>query len=240
MCPDNRQHRGAHPADSELFAIRNLPAIREATSELSWLLSRGYAMKSSAKLVGDRHGLTDRQRLAISRAACSDQQRDRRHKGRLGLEAARGESLMIDGFNLIITLEAALGGGVLFVCRDGCLRDLSSVHGSYRSVVETEGAIGLIGEFLRGADLGPARWLLDKPVSNSGRLAGRIGEMATERAWPWSVDVVTNPDRVILCSDGVAVTSDSVILDGVARWVNLASHIVTGRLPHAWVVDLSS
>jgi hypothetical protein len=238
MSPDNRQHRGAHPGDRELFDGANLPSLREATSELSWLLSRGYAMKSSVKLVGDRHGLTDRQRLAISRASCSDQQRDHRNKNRLTLEAARDESLMIDGFNLIITLEAALGGGMLLICRDGCLRDLSSVHGSYRSVMETESAIGLIGEFLQSANLGAAQWLLDKPVSNSGRLAQRIGETAAARAWPWSVEVVANPDRVILHSDKIAITSDSIILDGVSRWVNLASHLVADRLPHAWIIDL--
>lgn len=239
MSPDNRQHRGSHPADRELFDTVRLPALREAASELSWLLSRGYAIKSSVKLVGDRHGLTGRQRLAISRAACSDEQKDRREKSRIAYDDARGETLLIDGFNLIITVEAALGGGVLMVCRDGCLRDLSSVHGSYRSVAETEAAIGMVGESLRTADIESAEWLLDKPVSNSGRLRQSICDIASARGWPWSVEVVGNPDRAIICSDRVAVTSDSVILDGVSRWMNLASNIVSELLPRAWVIDLS-
>jgi hypothetical protein len=240
MSPDNRQHRGAHPADRELFDSGRLQTLREATSELSWLLGRRYAIKSSLKLVGDRHGLTDRQRLAVSRAACSDEQKERREKSRLPIEAARRESLLIDGFNLIITVEAALGGGVLMICRDGCVRDLSSVHGSYRSVAETETAIGLIGGLLQTANPESAKWLLDKPVSNSGRLARSIGEIASGRGWPWSVEVVANPDRLILRSDRVAVTSDSIILDGVSRWINLASHVVRELLPQAWVIDLNS
>jgi hypothetical protein len=239
MSPDNRQHRGSHPADRELFDAGGLPTLREATSELSWLLSRGYAIKSSVKLVGDRHSLTDRQRLAISRAACSDEQRERREKARIAYGASRAESLLIDGFNLIITVEAALGGGVLIICRDGCLRDLSSVHGSYRSVAETEAAIGLVGESLRTADIESAKWLLDKPVSNSGRLRQSICDIASARGWPWSVEVIGNPDRAIICSDRIAVTSDSIILDGVSRWMNLASHIVSESLPRAWVIDLS-
>ncbi|HVG21505.1 MAG TPA: DUF434 domain-containing protein [Blastocatellia bacterium] len=239
MSPDGRQHRGPHPADAELFEGGRLPTLREATSELSWLLSRGYAMKSSLKIVGDRHGLTDRQRLAISRAACSDEQKERRENARLAFESARGDALIIDGFNLIITIEAALGGGVLMVCRDGCMRDLSSVHGSYRSVQETEAAICLAGELLQGANVESAKWLLDKPVSNSGRLARRIGEIASARRWPWAVEVVANPDRAIIGSDSIAVTSDSIILDGVSRWINLASHLVSGRLPQAWEIDLS-
>jgi hypothetical protein len=191
------------------------------------------------KLVGDRHSLTDRQRLAVARAACSNEQKDKRAAARVSLEAARGDQLLIDGFNTIITLEAALSGGVLIACRDGCLRDLASVHGSYRSVSETERAIALIGEALAESHAGQAIWLLDKPVSNSGRLAGRIKDMADERAWDWRVEVVANPDSVIVSSARTAVTSDSVILDRALRWVNLGSRVVGERLPEAWVVDLS-
>src|SRR5437879_4448811 len=145
---DTRKHRGAHPADRKLFAEILLLALRTAVGDLSWLLTRGYTMKAALKLVGDRHALTDRQRLAISRAACSEQSKERRAAMNLPAEAVAGEELIIDGFNLIITMEAALSGGVLIHCRDGCIRDLSSVHGSYRSVNETNQAISLIGAAL--------------------------------------------------------------------------------------------
>src|SRR5215216_3745694 len=102
MSPDSRQHRGAHPRDRELFDAGRLAILRQATSDLSWLLSRGYALKSSLKLAGDRHNLTDRQRLAISRAACSDEQKERRKKTCLAFESLRNQRLMIDGFNLVI------------------------------------------------------------------------------------------------------------------------------------------
>ena len=65
MSPDTRQHRGAHPADKQLFSDRYLPELRDSTADLSWLLSRGYSLKSSAKLVGDRHNLKERQRLLL-------------------------------------------------------------------------------------------------------------------------------------------------------------------------------
>lgn len=141
MSPDKRQHRGAHPADKDLFGARHLASLRRATTELSWLLGRGYAPLASLKLVGDRYGLTARQRLAVSRAACSDEQRERRQARCLPVAEAAGESLIVDGFNLIITVEAAMSRGLLIRGRDLCIRDLSSVHGSYRAVEETERAI---------------------------------------------------------------------------------------------------
>jgi len=235
---EDRRHRGAHPKDRRLFDAALLPALRGAVADLSWLLSRGYPAAASLKLVGDHFGLKERQRLAVARAACSDRQRESRERIRLPLESVRGEDLLIDGFNIIVTTEAALSGGVLIRCRDGCFRDMSSVHGSYRSVAETDEAIRLIGEILFGAEPASALWLLDQPVSNSGRLAQRIREMAAEHNWPWSVEVVMNPDKVLRPSDQIVVTADSNILDGVKGWINLGEMLVTQRLPEAWIVDL--
>src|SRR5947207_15279079 len=101
-------------------------------------------MKAAVKLVGDRHELTERQRLAVARAACSDASRTTRLSSLVAIEAAVGEELVIDGFNLIISIEAALGSGVLLWCRGDCIRDLSSVHGSYRAVGGTNATMGRV------------------------------------------------------------------------------------------------
>jgi hypothetical protein len=238
MNGEKSKHRGAHPADRKLFAPAQLPDLRRAVSDLSWLFSRGYTANASIKLVGDRYALKERQRLAVSRAACSDRQEEERRQKCLPFDAIKGKSLLIDGFNLIITVEAALSGGVLICCRDRCIRDLSSVHGSYRSVVETEEAIHLIGETLMTAEPAAATWLLDQPISNSGRLAQWIREVAATRRWTWEVGVTMNPDKVMRASDQIAVTSDSNILDGAANWVNLNSLLIRKHLPQAWIIDL--
>jgi hypothetical protein len=239
VSPDRRRHRGAHPEDARLFDETRLAALRVATRELSWLLSRGYQPKSSLKLVGDRYNLRERQRLAVARAACPDESRARRRESCVEAETVKGASLVVDGFNLVITLEAALSGGVLVRGRDGCVRDLSSVHGSYRAVEETERAVLLAGEVL--ASLAPASvlWLFDSPVSNSGRLAARVRDLAAARGWPWEVEVDFNPDRRIVNSDRVAVTSDSNVLDGVTRWLNLGRIVVERHVPDSWLIDLS-
>ena len=240
MSPDTRRHRGAHPADQELFGQDQLEKLRRAVAELCWLLSRGYNMTSALKLVGDRHGLRERQRLAVSRAACSDEDRKRRRDHCIAVEQLRNQEVIVDGFNLIITVEAALSRGPLFVGVDECIRDLSSVHGSYRSVEETDRAILLIGETLRRLAPLSVHWLLDRPVSNSGRLAAKITDLGARNGWPWDVQVVFNPDSAIIASPAVAITSDSSILDRVARWSDLKSHLLAHEIPNAWMLDLRS
>jgi hypothetical protein len=238
--PDTRSHRGPDPRDHEAFRTEAWPALRGAVADLSWLLGRGYAWKSSLKLVGDRWALTERQRLAVARGSCSDAALARRLAHQVPAGAVRDESLEIDGFNLLTTVEAALGGAVVLRGRDGCDRDLAGVHGTYRRVGETLPAIDLLGGLLE--ELGVARvcWLLDSPVSNSGRLRGLLLEAAKTHAWDWHVDLVPNPDPLLTRSQAVVVTADSVILDGCARWLNLARLAIESRIPQARVVSLDT
>ena len=239
MSPDIRKHRGAHPEDRKLFAAEQVPILRTAVGELSWLLTRDYSLKGALKLVGDRYSLTDRQRLAAARAACSDQSKERRAAALVNAEDLAGQALIVDGFNLIITVEAALSGGLLMLCRDGCVRDLSSVHGSYRAVNETETAIQLIGEALEILQPKSVELVLDSPISNSGRLAQRIHDLANERGWNWNVETVFNPDAVISRSRRVVISADSHVLDGAERWINFNRYLIGERLADSWLIDLS-
>jgi hypothetical protein len=236
--PDTREHRGPHPSDAELFGPGTIPALKAASSDLSLLLTKGYAEKSALKLVGDHFSLTQRQRVAVMRSACSDRQLQGRLSRRLPIETLAGRPIAVDGYNLLITIEAAMSGGLIVRGRDGCFRDLASIHGTYRKVEETVPAIRLIGEFLAQLSVERVLWLLDSPVSNSGRLKKLVQETALTHAWPWEVRLTLNPDVELAACDAVVVSSDSVILDACPRWTNLAAEIVTHRLPSAWTIAI--
>jgi hypothetical protein len=238
MRPADTRHRGPHPADDHLFAPRWVPVLRRAVGELSWLLTRGYPPASTLKLVGDRYALTERQRWAVGRAACPDEQRTQRAATQLLPGSLNGRPVSIDGFNLIIILETALSGGVVLRGRDQALRDLSSIHGTYRAVQETDRAIRLAADALRPLAPGPVRWLLDQPVSNSGRLATRLRELGPTLGLPWTAEVVMNPDRELAETTDLVVTSDSAVLDRAGAWLNLAA-LALAAAPPPWLLDLS-
>jgi hypothetical protein len=238
--PDKRSHRGPHPADEKLFAPETISDLRSALADYSLLLTKGYAEKSSLKLVGDKFSLTQRQRLAIMRSACSDQQLASRSERRVELKDIAGRSIAIDGYNVLITVEAAMSGGLIFKGRDGCFRDLASIHGTYRKVAETIPAVELIGRFLHQIGAGNALWLLDSPVSNSGRLKTLIGELADKNNWNWEIELLFSPDAELIKTDQIVASSDSVILDGCRKWTNLAAEIIARRLPQAPVIHLAS
>ncbi|MFB0525313.1 MAG: DUF434 domain-containing protein [Phycisphaerae bacterium] len=237
--PDKRVHRGPHPADAKLFAENKIGDLRAALIDFSLLRTKGYAEKSTLKLVGDRFALTERQRLAIMRSACSDQQLISRRQHEVKIADLANQSIVIDGYNILITIEAAMSGGVIFKGRDGCLRDLASIHGTYRKVTETIPAVRLIGQFLKEINVAKARWLLDSPVSNSGRLKKLIGELANKSDWDWEIKLLLSPDAELIKADLVVASSDSVVLDACQGWVNLAREIIERKLASARVIDLS-
>ena len=195
--PDRRTHRGPHPEDSRLFSLEQAPLLQAAVRDLSWLLTRSYALPSSLKLVGDRYRLDARQRIGVSRCACADHQLVRRAAHQCQPVTLIGQEIWIDGYNVLTTLEAALSGGVVIRGRDGCLRDMASMHGSYHIVSETLPAIELLGALLSEWQVSTCRWLFDQSVSNSGRLRSAFLKSAEDRQWNWTVELVRDPDPIL-------------------------------------------
>ncbi len=224
--PDKRTHRGPAPGDKELFTGESVEILRRAVADYSLLLTKGYAEKSSLKLVGDRFSLTARQRLAVMRNSCTDNQLRQRKLKAITIDNAKQNSVVIDGYNLLITAESALSDGFIFLGRDGCCRDLASIHGTYRKVTETIPGIMLIGRFFAESGIASVKWLLDAPVSNSAKLKTLMAELSEENDWQWDINLSANVDKDLMKSQETVVTSDGVVLDNCKKWLNAGRMIV--------------
>lgn len=238
-----REHRGPGPKDAELFAEGAVPRLRAAVADLSFLLGRGYAAPSSLALVGNRYALAARQRTAVSRAACSDAACARRRATHLALGAAARRDVHVDTLNALIVAESVWSGAPVFRGRDGSLRDLASVHGTWKRVEETSRAIDSLFAALAHASPRSVTFWIDRPVSNSGRLRGYLLEHASHDALDVRVELADDPDRVLLSLPGgpdapVVATADSRILDGASAWIDLPQAVVAREAPDAWIIDL--
>lgn len=236
--PDRRVHRGPHPDDLKLFARETWPLLATAIDDLCWLLSRGYPTDAARKLVGDRYHLTARQRIAVERCSCSEASAAGRRSRQATAEAIRGRPLWLDGYNVLTTVEAALSGGVILAGRDGCYRDMASMHGSYRKVVETLPALEHLGRTAAELGLSECRWYLDRPVSNSGRLRAILEQVGADHGWPWHAELVQDPDGLLAQSGQLVATADSAILDQCTAWFNLARETIARHVPDALIPDL--
>lgn len=239
---DSRRHRGPHPLDHELFRPELIPILRDAVNDLSWLRTRGYADASALKLVGDRYQLRRRQRVAVGRCACSESAKILRASRSCELGQLADRPLQVDGLNVITTIEVALSGGVLLLGRDQCLRDMASFHGNYRLVQETERAVGLLLDVIASLAPSETQIYIDRPISNSGRLAGIVRRAGDARRLNLEAITANNVDETLKASHAIVATADSAILDSCNAWVNLARLAVErnrSQLEPLWLLDLS-
>ena len=230
--------RGRVDSDSHDLSSSALPLLSKAAVEFSFLLDRGYPRDAVATFVGNRYQFTQRQRLVLARAVSGRHARDRRAGKVLPLGMMSGRTVHVDGFNVLITLEVALSGGPVILAEDGTVRDLAGLKGTYHPFEMTPHAIDLVLGALvdNGADR--ACFLLDAPVSNSGRLCALIEERAERFSPELEVDALTvhDPDTELKGRSDV-ITSDSAVLDGCLSWYNLDAMLVR-QLGCCWVVEL--
>ncbi|GAB5398862.1 MAG: DUF434 domain-containing protein [Aureisphaera sp.] len=231
------RNRGKEGRDDLLFGTQKVQAtIKEAVADMHYLLSRGYAEKSALQLVGNRHRLNVRQQKAVQGMSASAAQIAQRKQTELSLEQLKDQEIAIDGFNLLIILESALSGAYVFKGLDDCYRDLSSVHGTYKRVQQTEGALLWVGDTLMELQTGNVLWYFDQPVSNSGRLKTLLGQLAQEKDYDWTIELDYNPDKLLADSDRVVVSSDAWVLDRAGRWCNLAMELIESKISTMQVV----
>ncbi|MFL0247693.1 DUF434 domain-containing protein [Candidatus Clostridium stratigraminis] len=229
--------RGFDEEDYRWFSVEVMWKLRKAQEEVKWLLNRGYKSSSVIDFIGGHYQFSSRQRAALQRATASDNQCIIRSEKLIAPGALRDNYINIDGFNLIITLEVALSGGLLIQGNDEVIRDLAGLRGTYRLIDKTDKAIILIKQILIELGVRGVKFFLDAPVSNSGRLKTKIIEILISSDITVEVELVPNADVILSKLKGV-VTADSIILDECKSWVNLSRVIIEKYIKNAWVVKL--
>ena len=217
--------RGYVDSDFNEFNEKSFIKLKEAQKDIYMLLNRGYQLKKVSTFVGNHYLLSERQRLALVRSTCSKEElKLRKEKEITNLE--ENQTVYVDGFNLIITLEVALSNSTLIKCMDGTIRD------------KTDRAINLIGEYLQKLKIKKVVFYLDSPVSNSGRLKIRILELLDKYEYDVEVELVNNADVVLEKLKNV-ISSDSIIMEKCNGWINVAAKIIEENIEKCTCLDFS-
>ncbi len=198
--------------------------------DLKFLLERNYPKAGALRFVGDHYQLRQEERDALYRAAFPDDVCAERRRKRLTLSALRHKSLVMDGHNVLITLESALASKPLVLSDDGFVRDVSRVFRSFRPTARTRDAWMLVQKLLIDYPPGSVTVILDAPLSRSGELAGRIRRWMTDAPWPGEVRLEKMPEAAVLNTPGVKASADSMVLDRADEIIDLAGHIIRRRM----------
>ncbi|PZR12593.1 MAG: DUF434 domain-containing protein [Flavobacterium psychrophilum] len=224
---ETRRNRGKSSEDITLFASsQEQTKLEEALKDMYYLLSRGYPVKSSLALAANRYRLKTRQLLALQGMSCSKNESELRKAKEIAGNGLKGKTVYLDGFNVLILLETLLSGGYIFKGLDGCYRDISSVHGTYRKVNQTETGLVMIGELFKKFDAEKVIWIFDTPVSNSGKLKVLCYEIAEKNGFKWDCYLENSPDKYLVQEPRLVCSSDAWILNECSEWFNLGACII--------------
>jgi hypothetical protein len=218
-----------------IFKSKNL---RIAAGDFRYLLNRGYPRKTTLELIGNRYGLTFDERHLLHRGIFSYSDSRSRRKKQITAREVRNKKIAIDGHNVLITIEAGLSGRPLILGDDGFIRDISGLSGSFKKTEMTEKAIQLIINALKNIKPRKTVFLLDAPISMSGKLAQEVSGQLKRQKLFGDAMAIKVPERILIGFPGVVATSDTAIIDQSKKVLDLAGYILKKRTNLASLVRL--
>ena len=204
--------------------------LKKAAHDFRFLLNRGYPRKAALELVGNRYGLTSDERHLLHRGVFSNSDSESRRKKKAFIGDVPNKDLVIDGHNVLITIEAGISGRPLVLADDGFIRDISGLSGSFKQTETTKKAIQFIIRLVKKIRPSQTLFLLDAPISKSGELAEGVRSYLKKEDIPGDAIAVKVPERILIGFPGVVATSDTAIIDKSKKVLDLAGHIIKQHL----------
>ena len=200
--------------------------LEKAVEDFRYFLNRGYPRKPALEWVGNRYGLLADQRQLLHRGVFSDADSTFRLKRIVPIKSISGKDLAIDGYNVLITVEAGLSRRPLVLGDDGFVRDISGLSGNFRRTAATGEVLRLILDLLRRIKPRHTLFLFDSPISRSGKLAEEIRCRLREESIPGDGLAIKVPEQILIGFSGIVATSDTAIIDRSKQVVDLAGHLL--------------
>lgn len=210
--------------------FQNSVKLQNASNDLRFLLNRGYRKLMAINFVGNHYLLDKNERNFLHRTVFS-QKKSLIRKGKVvPLCKIKENTLLIDGYNILITIESiCLDEDSIIISDDGIMRDVNAVFGKYKFKEITENALNSIISLIRVYQPKDVRVFYDKPVSYSGKLAKLTEGIMENLGISGKAETAVNVDFQLIKlshqTGGVVATSDGIIMDKVDRILDIPCYI---------------
>jgi hypothetical protein len=204
----------------------NDATLHLAASDFLYLLDRAYPRSASLQLVGNRYNLDRLHRHLLHRGIFAREESRKRRSSLVSPERLAGSRLLVDGHNVLITVESALAGRALIAATDGVIRDVAGISHRYHISSLTREAIDSTLRLLKVYSPRETIFLLDAPIRQSGELAALLRAGLENSQLPGDAQAVKVPEADFLDPHAVVATSDSAVLDRAEKAVDLAGAVI--------------
>lgn len=205
--------------------------LSDPAREIRYLLKHNYPGSSAIRFVSNHYRLSEQERHILTRVIVAPHVADSRSKKRLGCAEIKGRDVLVDGYNLLITIENMLNKETLWLGDDGYIRDTKGVFRNYAVTDTTYQAVDMMLALLAECKVRSATILLDSQMSNSGELARVIRNKLTECLLDGDARTSRHVDFDLKnAGAGVVVaTADGVIIDAVREVVDIGGCLMERR-----------
>ncbi len=221
-----------------------LGILREAIKDYKYLLTRGYTPKQILPFISNRYGLNRMEQLLIYRSV-HDNEYKNSIKAKIQRKSdVRGQVLLIDGLNVILTIQAAISCKPLVRGDDGFIRDIQRVHGKVRYNEKFFSSTIRLGIGLKYLEPKKVLIFFDKNISLIGFYSKIIKRLISLYA-SIDIDVVLSDmcDKSLINLSNqysyIVSSSDAVLIMKSRRVFDLAGFIVLDLMLYSNIIDVN-
>ncbi len=207
--------------------------IQLGCEDLKLLLDRGYPKEYALWFIGDHHGLTTAERNLVMRQAYSEQEISSTQAKLKPISYLAGRHFVIDGFNVIITLEQALFTGGAFKCMDGLIRDNAMAFSNYKITDNTRKTVDEVIDLLAESKPKDVTWVFDSQLSGSGSLSQYVMRRQREAGIPGESMTSPTADHQIYRLNLLTATSDSALIKRLNEIIDLPAAVLDKKQEHS-------
>lgn len=216
--------------------------LYQAGIDYQLLLDKGYPVKAVLKIVGDRFGMDRDARIILFRGVLpTEQSRDTQSRLIEYRNLPAASVLLIDGYNVLLTLLNYRNGKPVFRATDRMLRDAGGVYGKIKNHDLLFELMALTAEELSKLSCRRIIIYLDAPISHSREHAVRLSDLLNSHTLPADVILSRNSDYPLShAQEGILCSADSqVIRESTLQVFDLAASILERTWQFSPSVDLS-
>jgi hypothetical protein len=217
----------------------NEKVLEVAAEDFLYLLDRGYPRRASLQLIGNRYNLNALHREVLHRGIFAGGEAAERRDRLVEVERLVDFKLLVDGHNVLITVESGLEGRLLIAANDGVIRDVAGVSHRYRISTLTHEAIDTIFKILQKHPPQETLFFLDAPIRQSGELAVALRSAMKTYNLSGDAQALKVPETKLVGEKGVVASSDSAVLDEMQRGFDLAATAIKSLPQDINIVDFT-
>jgi len=196
------------------------------------ILLLGYPKFVTIRFVADHFQLNVEERHILTRIIVPPDRIASRISKKITYIDTRYKDILLDGYNVLLSVDSLLRKKPIWLCDDGYVRDTRCYFSKAKQIENLEESLGLVIEFLCEVHSKSVIFLLDAQISRSGELAGFIRYKMEEHGIPGEARISKTTDFELKSYEGrpkndlVVATSDGIVIDSVSQVIDIPAFLM--------------